>query len=410
MISNTAIPNHSQNMIKKILYYETGSGFGGSAVSLYRSIKHLDRESYYPHVLVHGVGPRIKQIEAMDVSVTELKFYHPIPDLNDSNRGFYVPFVKNLCFYTNFLLNTLINASIIYATLKKNRIDLVHLNNGIIDNFPALVAARFCSISCISHVRGTEPVTRIEKVFGKWVKKIITLNSEMYNLYKSLFGADKVSIVFNGVDIEAFENVDRGKLRHNYQVPQGNFLVGTIARLVSGKGMPEYIKAAAEVIKDNKKATFFVIGDDPLLNRSFENDLKKMCSMLGLNGHVFFTGWRDDVIDLMAGLDLVVQFSTFPEGMSLTPIEAMALSKPVITSNVTGYTDTVEHGVTGFIVPSGDIHTLSKRILEISMNRDFGYALGKNGRKKVEAEFDVKKTVSRVQEVYRVVLDGQKRS
>jgi glycosyltransferase involved in cell wall biosynthesis len=403
------MPNINRNK-KKILYYESGSGFGGSAVSLYRLIKHLDKESYHPYVLVHGVGPRIKQIDAMDVFVTELRFYHPIPDLNGSNRGFSAPFVKNLCFYTNFLLNTLINASIIYATLKKNSIDLVHLNNGIIDNFPALVAARFCGIPCISHVRGTEPVTRIEKVFGKWVKKVITLNSEMYNLYKSLFGADRACIVFNGVDIEAFEDVDRDKLRRDYQVPQENFLIGTIARLVPGKGIPEYIKAAAEVIKDNKKAAFFVIGDDPLLDRSFENDLKKMCSMLGLNSHVIFTGWRDDVIDLMAGLDLVVQFSTFPEGMSLTPIEAMALSKPVITSNVPGYTDTVEHGVTGFIVPSGDIHALSKRILEISMNRDFGYALGNNGRKKVETEFDVKKTVNRIQEIYSEILDGQKRS
>ena len=395
---------------KKILYYESGSGFGGSAVSLYRLIKYLDKRAFRPFVLVNGIGPRIKQIEAMDVFVTELRFYHPIPDLNGSNRGFSVPFVKNLCFYTNFLLNTLINASIIYATLKKNRIDLVHLNNGIIDNFPALVAARFCGIPCISHVRGTEPVTKIEKAFGKWVKKVITLNSEMYNLYKSLFGADKACIVFNSVDLEAFENVDKGKLRQEYQVPQDNFAVGTVARLVTGKGIPEYIKAAAEVIKDNKKATFFVIGDDPLLNRSFENDLKKMCSMHGLNSHVIFTGWRNDVIDLIAGLDLVVQFSTFPEGMSLTPIEAMALSKPVITSNVPGYTDTVEHGVTGFIVPSGDIHALSKRILEISMDRDFGYTLGNSGRKKVEAEFDVKKTVNRIQEIYRVVLDGQKRS
>ena len=404
------MPNINRNK-KKILYYESGSGFGGSAVSLYRLIKHLDKESYHPYVLVHGVGPRIKQIEAMDdVSVTQLRFYHPIPELNGSNRGFSAPFVKNLCFYTNFLLNTFINASNIYATLKKNSIDLVHLNNGIFENFPALIASKFCGIPCISHVRGTEPVTRIEKVLGKWVKKIITLNSRMYNLYKSLFGADRACIVFNGVDLEAFENVGKGKLRQEYQVPQDNFAVGTVARLVPGKGIPEILKAATEVIKVNKKVTFFVIGDDPLLDRSYECQMKKLCNSLGLNNHVIFTGWRDDVIDLMAGLDLVVQFSTFPEGMSLTPIEAMALSKPVITSNVPGYTDTVEHGVTGFIVSSGDIHALSKRILEISMNRDFGYALGNNGRKKVEAEFDVKRTVSRVQEIYRVVLDGQKRS
>ncbi|NOQ46733.1 MAG: glycosyltransferase, partial [Desulfobulbaceae bacterium] len=383
---------------KRILYHESGSGFGGSAVSLYRLVKYLDKKSFRPYVFVHGVGPRIEEIKKMNVSVDRLKLYHPIPAINDTFPGFHTSIFENFSFYVNFCVNTIINTFIFYKTIKRNNINLVHLNNGIFENFPALIASKFCGIPCISHVRGTEPVTMIEKVFGKWVKKVITLNSEMYNPYKFLFGADKVSIVFNGVDIEAFENVDKSKLRHDYQVPEDNFLVGTIARLVLGKGIPEYIKAAAEVIKDNKKATFFVIGDDPLLNRSFENDLKKMCSMHGLNSHVIFTGWRNDVIDLIAGLDLVVQFSTFPEGMSLTPIEAMALSKPVITSNVPGYTDTVEHGVTGFIVPSGDIHALSKRILEISMDRDFGYTLGNSGRKKVEAEFDVKKTVNRIQE------------
>jgi len=397
-------------MAVKILYYESGSGFGGSAVSLYRLVKYLDKALLKPYVLVHGIGPRIEEIKKMSVSVDRLKFYHPIPAINGTSPGFLTSIFGNFSFYVNFCVNTIVNTFIIYKTIKRNNIDLVHLNNGIIDNFPALIASKFCGVSCISHVRGTEPVTRIEKVFGKWVKKVITLNSEMYNPYKFLFGADKVSIVFNGVDIEAFENVDKSKLRHDYQVPEDNFLVGTIARLVLGKGIPEYIKAAAEVIKDNKKATFFVIGDDPLLNQSFENDLRKMCSMLGLNNHVIFTGWRDDVIDLIAGLDLVVQFSTFPEGMSLTPIEAMALSKPVITSNVPGYTDTVEHGVTGFIVPAGDIHGLAQSILEITMNKNRATSLGKNGRKKVEAEFDVKRTVSRVQEIYRVVLDGQKRS
>lgn len=395
---------------KKILYYESGSGFGGSAVSLYRLVKYLDKELFRPYVFVHGVGPRIEEIKKMNVSVDRLKLYHPIPAINDTSLGFLTSIFENFSFYVNFCVNTIINTFIFYKTIKRNNIDLVHLNNGIFENFPALIAAKLCCIPCVSHIRGTEPLTRIERVFGRWLAKIITLNSDVNNLYLSVFGANKVCIVFNGVDLDSFENVNKNKIRKVYQLPEDHFLIGTIARLIPGKGIPEYIKAAAEVIKDNKKATFFVIGDDPLLDQSFENDLKKMCSMLGLNSHVIFTGWRDDVIDLMAGLDLVVQFSTFPEGMSLTPIEAMALSKPVITSNVSGYTDTVEHGVTGFIVPSGDIHALSKRILEISMNRDFGYTLGKNGRKKVETEFDVKNTVSRVQEIYRKILDSQKRS
>lgn len=390
--------------MNKVLYYESGSGFGGSAVSLYRLIKYLDKQTFQPFVLVHGIGPRIEEIKKMGVDVHRLRQYHPIPRIACNSKHFWGHPLGTLCFYTNFGLSTLVNTLTIGKLIKTKNINLVHLNNGIFENFAGLMAAKLCGIPCVSHVRGTVPLVKVERIFGRWVDKIITLNSEMNNLYNSVFGNGRSCIIFNGVDLDSFDHVDTAKLRREYHVKDGHLTVGTIARLVPGKGIPEFIKAAAEVLKVNPNVVFFIIGDDPFLNRSFEYEMKRLSSDLGITDRVILTGWRNDVIDVMSGLDLVAQVSTFPEGMSLTPIEAMALGKPVITSDVPGYTDTVEDGVTGFIVPPGDVKTLAKCISEVASDKRLAGRLGTNGRGKVIREFDVRITAGKIQKIYETLL------
>lgn len=85
-------------MIKKILYYESGSGFGGSAVSLYRLIKYLDRKRIQPFVLVHGIGPRIEQIKNMGVNVYVLRNYKFFPMMMDNRKYFFRGVSKKFLF------------------------------------------------------------------------------------------------------------------------------------------------------------------------------------------------------------------------------------------------------------------------------------------------------------------------
>lgn len=197
-------------------------------------------------------------------------------------------------------------------------------------------------------------------------------------------------------------------MRREYLGNNGHFAVGTVARLIPGKGIPEFIRAAAEVLKVRNDVSFFVIGDDPLLDRSFEKQMKQLATNLGISEQLTFTGWRDDVIDLMAGFDLVVQFSTFTEGMSLTPIEAMALGRPVITSDVPGYVDTVQDKVTGFIVRAGDVPSLTGEILHLATDRQLGSQLGAKGRERALNCFDARVTARRIEEIYESVLSQRR--
>lgn len=396
-------------MHKKILYYETGSGYGGSAVSLYRLVKCLRTESIQPFVLVHGIGPKIRQLQEIGVTVRVLRHYHPIPEILRKSRGRISSGIEGLCFYGNFALNAILNGLRISRIIKKCGIDLVHMNNGIFENFPALIAAKMCKVPCVTHVRGTEPLTKLERLFGSWVSKVITLNRDMNNLYGSVFGKDKTCVVWNGIDVDSFSNPDKDKLRREYLGNNGHFAVGTVARLIPGKGLPEFIRAAAEVLKVRNDVSFFVIGDDPLSDRSFERQMKQLATNLGISEQLTFTGWRDDVIDLMAGLDLIVQCSTFTEGMSLTPIEAMALGRPVITSDVPGYVDTVQDKVTGFIVAAGDVPSLAGEILHLATDRQLASQLGTRGRERALNCFDARVTARRIEEIYESVLSQRRR-
>lgn len=397
---------HDKRNIYKVLFYESGSGFGGSAVSLYRLTKYLDRGLYKPIAVVHGIGPRISKMAQDGVPVHTTRLYRVVSGSMRLSEGFSsIPLLKPACFYSDFLLNTLVNCFLIIRIIKRNNVDFVHLNNGIFENFPALLAAQLSGIPCISHVRGTEELTRIERVCGKRVDGFITLNSAMYNLYRGVFGEGKVFMILNGVDLDEFKGLDQHRLRSEFKIPEGSVIVGTIARLIPGKGLPEFLKAAAQVARVRKDVLFFIVGDDPLKNHLFEQELRLLALKEDLNGRVVFTGWRNDVLDVMAGLDLVVQCSTFPEGMSLTPIEAAALGKPVITSDVPGYSDSVEDGVTGFIVPAGNTEMLSRRILDVIQNRDLGLTLGMNGKNKVLRELDVRFTVKKIEEIYQQIFD-----
>jgi glycosyltransferase involved in cell wall biosynthesis len=205
--------------------------------------------------------------------------------------------------------------------------------------------------------------------------------------------------------LDSFENPKRQKIRGEFNLSHDTFVVGTAARLGEGKGIPEFIRAAAQVIKAQNNIRFFVIGDNPLDRNSFVRGMKQLAMDQNLTEHIVFTGWRSDIIDVLSAMDLIIQVSTtFPEGMSLVPIEAMALGKPVIVSSIPGYHHLVEEGKTGFIVPPGDIDFLSKKILSLIGDRILAEKLGANGYLRVLKEFDIKITVAKVQEIYEKIL------
>jgi len=390
---------------KNILCIESGPGLGGSAFSLYRVLKNLDRAKYNPYVFAYYEAPIFQKIAALGIPVQMLPIYRPFPPHLVSDDTLVRRCRNNVVLYGNLFTETLLNGTRLARFIRKFDIHLVHCNNGIFENFAAVFAARLVNVPCVSDVKGGEPLLKMERLFSAWIRRIIVLNRAMFDHYSAAFDNDRVRLVFECVDLDSVKNPNTSKIQKEFDIKPNTFCVGTFARLVEGKGIPEFIKTAAEVTKTMKNAHFFIVGDAASGNSDLQQELAVLARELGADKHITFTGWRNDVSDIMSAMNLVLQISTtFPEGMPLAPIEAMALRKPVVVSNIAGYTDIVDDGKLGFVVPAGDVRGLVDAVLRIANDKVLAERLGASGQQKVLEQFDAKIRARRVQEIYDELL------
>ena len=154
-------------------------------------------------------------------------------------------------------------------------------------------------------------------------------------------------IVHSGVGpLPSFdEAATREAVRKRFAIPDGNLVVGTIARLVPVKGIRYLIEAAA--LLNWPGTTFLIVGDG--VERPF---LEKKVRELGITDNVVFAGMRSDIGEMLAAMDIFVQPS-LNEGMGKTIIQAQSAGLPVIASRVQGIPDALQEGLTGLLVRPG---------------------------------------------------------
>lgn len=116
---------------------------------------------------------------------------------------------------------------------------------------------------------------------------------------------------------------------------------------------------------------------------------------------IIFTNWQSNIFEVINNFEILVQATTtFPEGFGLTIIEAMALKKPVIATNIPGPSDIVVDGENGFLVPPGDVKELSKKINFLLDNTSVSKRMGEKGRIVVKEKFDITKKVKIIEQIY----------
>jgi len=391
-------------MPRKVLFVESSLGSGGSAFSLLRLVKSLDQTRYQAHVVVFHDSDIFQQIRSLGIPVHTIPFFQLFGRREPKGRGLWT-WGRNYCsVYGNLAAEAVYDGIRLARYVRREQIDVVHLNNGLYENVSGAVAAHLARIPCVSHVRGTVGIPKIEKYIAPFIAAIITLNHRVFEEYALMCGREKVRLIRNGVDLDAFENPDPERIRREFDIAPGAFAVGTFVRLVDGKGVAEFITTASRVSREHGDARFFVIGHDPSKNGHFEASMRKLAGEAGLGDRLTFTGWRNDRIDIMAAMDVVLQISTtFPEGMSLAPLEAMALGKPVIVTNIPGYEFCVDDEKTGFVV------ALTEKVLILARDNNLARRMGQEGYRKARSQFDVRLTARQVEKLYDQVLDHHER-
>ncbi len=340
-------------------------------------------------------GDEIVVVSPYDGDFTQILLKEGIP-------VYYIPFKKTYHFSNAFKFSSL---------LKKENIDLVHTHAMVSANIQARLGATLAGVPIIAHIhipnkfRDHFLIQVYQRLFDNLTaylcKKIITIShSTREDLDVQGISKDRVDVIHNGIDLNKCQFLrSREAVLEEFGIEVDCKVIGTVGRLCPIKGQKEFILAASQLIKQNKDYRFIIVGKDLEENGAYEKELRDLVSQLNLNSCIFFTGHRSDIYDLMNSFNCFVLPSKL-EGLPITILEAMALKKPVVATDVGGVCELVADKETGLLIPPNDVSSLCKAITQIGGDAPKGTEMGLRGYQRVKDFFSESQMVDKILKLY----------
>ncbi len=378
------------------------SGLGGAEISLLELVARL-RDSYEFHLIVPGEGLFKKNAELAGAKTWVLPWpealartgetaAHPGPMRLLRAMASLREFTQRLSSLIagigpSALITNAVKAHVIGALIRRpKQVPLIwYMRDGLEDRALSrkLLAALSwrCDLAiCISHY--------VAGQFRRYVSASVPAN-----------------VVYNIVDLERFHPNSVGTSGARLGTHGSSANVGQAQRMFSGaadlkkspgeiwfgmvgaitplKGHDIFLEAAEKALKSLPHAAFVIVGDNPYATEStldYQQALLRKVEGSGLRGRVKFLGFRKDVPEILARLDVLVQPNRGPEGLGRSVLEALACGVPVIAVNQWGPAELICDGRTGLLFPPLDTDMLAARMIELGRDRVLRKTMGSRGR------------------------------
>jgi len=195
--------------------------------------------------------------------------------------------------------------------------------------------------------------------------------------------SDQISVIYNGIDISKYDSsIDSNAARKTLAVSQSCPIIGIIGRLSPQKGIGTFLNVARIVHQKVPETIFLVIGDGQ------EREKLEDKARTGMQNYVVFTGYRKDVANCLAAIDVFCMTSIF-EPFGIVLAEAMCTEKPVVATMVGGIPEVVDDGNTGILVDVYDIDGFAGAILAYLNDPELARKHGIAGRNRVTENFSL---------------------
>ncbi len=190
------------------------------------------------------------------------------------------------------------------------------------------------------------------------------------------------------------------RLREELDLAPHTLVVTMIARLIRSKGVMEFAEAAARVIDQREDVRFVLVGPDDQASVDRLDSVEKE----RLTRHVHWLGPRQDVPVILAITDVFVLPTYYREGIPRVLLEAASMGVPIVTTDVPGCREVVEHNRTGFLVPPRDVPSLAQAILYLLDNAALRRRFGAAARRRARTLFDLKRIAFDTHALYMELL------
>jgi glycosyltransferase involved in cell wall biosynthesis len=306
-------------------------------------------------------------------------------------------------------LNDLRATLAMYRLIKRGRPHIVHTHMAKAGTAGRL-AARLARVPIVVHTFHGHtfhsywgPVKsavflQIERTLGKMTDRVIAVGDAQKADIASYGVAplNKILTIPLGLEIEPMLDAEqhRGRLRAELGIAADRPLIGIVARLVPIKAHEIFLEAASIIRAASPASTFLIIGDGER-----RAELEAMAQQLGIAESTRFLGWRDDMREVYADLDVVTLCSN-NEGSPVALIEALAAARPVVSTRVGGVPNVVHDGESGLLVPPRDPAALAEGVLSLLHDPSTAAQYGLAGRTSVFPRHSSGRLVQDVERLY----------
>jgi glycosyltransferase involved in cell wall biosynthesis len=270
-----------------------------------------------------------------------------------------------------------------------------------------VMAGRLARVPVVTTVHGYIAVTgksqlyrQIDLQLLRAMDRVIVVSESMRrDLGERGVANGRLQVVRNGIAIDNYPFARRSRtLRAESGFDDDALVIGHVGRLSPEKGQARLLRVLPRVREKVPRARLVIVGDGPEME-----SLRTLARTLGVEEVTRFCGYRSDVPEVFANLDLLV-LSSDTEGLPNVVLEAMATGVPVVATAVGGTPEVVEHGVTGLLVPAGDEAALAAAIVEAFARPGAAADRARRARAFVESQCSMEALIRATHELYRTLV------
>lgn len=228
----------------------------------------------------------------------------------------------------------------------------------------------------------------IERLAALFCDKIICISDaeKQSALEKKICKENKLQVIFNGVDIEAYENGVHGTVtRQDLGIPEDAFVVGMVGRMCSQKAPDVFAKMAKLVKKQISNAHFIIVG-----NGNQETQIRKYAENNSFSDSLHITGWVDNPMSYVELFDVACLLSRW-EGFGLALPEYMMAGKPIVASRVDAIPNIIHDGENGLLVEADDAAGAREAVLRIYKEKELKEKMVAQGADDVHKKFNARR-------------------
>ena len=293
--------------------------------------------------------------------------------------------------------------------LRRENVDVIHAHTQEDALVPA-AAARLAGVPA-SFLTWHLPFPFRSRTRGRFIlallhRRLIAISGSVRDMHiENGVAPHRMEVIHHGTDVEAFRalTTDVSALRASLGLAPEDLAVGIVGRVAPEKGHRDLFEALRLLAGRHPCLRVVVVG-----NGLDMPDLRRDLAGTGVAKKVVFTGFRDDVNNVIAALDIVAVPSVWSEPCSAAIQQGMALGKPVVGSRTGGTPEMIADGETGFLVPPSDPAALADALGRLADAPELRRAMGEAGRARVEAHFTLSRMTDEVEALYRRMLERRR--